>query len=60
VSQAESASNSNALPGPAEREAIVASLRGALTGEQSLTATLERDRQTEREREERTRVGLLP
>lgn len=47
-----------ALPGPAEREAIVTSLRGALAGEQSLTATLERDRQVERTREERTRVGF--
>lgn len=47
-----------ALPGPAEREAIVASLRGALVGGQSLTAALERDRQAERAREERTRVGL--
>jgi AbrB family looped-hinge helix DNA binding protein len=47
-----------ALPGPAEREAIVTSLRGALAGGQSLTATLERDRQAERAREERTRVEL--
>jgi AbrB family looped-hinge helix DNA binding protein len=45
-----------ALPGPAEREAIVASLRGALAGTQALTAVLERDRQTERAREERTRM----
>ena len=47
-----------ALPGPAEREAIVTSLRGALAGGQPLTATLERDRQAERAREERPRVGL--
>jgi AbrB family looped-hinge helix DNA binding protein len=47
-----------ALPGPSEREAIVASLRGALAGGQSPTATLERDRRAERAREERTRVGL--
>lgn len=48
-----------ALPGPTEREAIVASLRGALAGEQTLTAVLERDRQTERAREERARVSVL-
>jgi antitoxin PrlF len=48
-----------ALAGPAEREAIVASLRGALAGSgQTLTSTLERDRQAERAREERPRVGL--
>ncbi len=49
-----------ALSGPAEREAIVASLRGALAGAPSLTATLERDRRTEREHEERRRAGLRP
>jgi AbrB family looped-hinge helix DNA binding protein len=48
-----------ALPGPAEREAIVASLRGTLAGSgQTLTAALERDRRSERAREERPRVGL--
>jgi AbrB family looped-hinge helix DNA binding protein len=47
-----------ALPGPAEREAIVASLRGALGAGQKLTPTLERDRQAERTREQRPRVGL--
>jgi AbrB family looped-hinge helix DNA binding protein len=48
-----------ALPGPAERDAIVASLRGALAGAgQPLTAALERDRRAERAREERVRGGL--
>jgi AbrB family looped-hinge helix DNA binding protein len=48
-----------ALPGPLERAAIVASLRGALGGAgQSLTASLERERRSERAREERARVGL--
>jgi AbrB family looped-hinge helix DNA binding protein len=47
-----------ALPGPAEREAIVASLRGALGGGQPLTAALERDRRSERARDERAREGL--
>lgn len=44
-----------ALPGPAEREAIIASLRGALADEHSLTTALERDRRAERAREERSR-----
>jgi AbrB family looped-hinge helix DNA binding protein len=47
-----------ALPRPAEREAIVASLRGALAGPHALTAALERDRRAEREREERPRGGV--
>ncbi len=45
------------LSGPAERAAVVAGLRGALAGAPPLTAVLERDRRTEREREERRRVG---
>lgn len=44
------------LPGPAERAAVVADLRGALTDAPALTAVLERERRTEREREERRRV----
>jgi AbrB family looped-hinge helix DNA binding protein len=47
-----------ALPGPAERTAVVAGLRGALAGTPALTAVLERDRRTEREREERRRLEL--
>lgn len=46
-----------ALPGPVEREAIVADLRGALAGARHpLTTALELDRRAEREHEERTRV----
>lgn len=40
------------LPRPEERAAIVAGMRAALAG-QSLTASLERERRAEREREER-------
>jgi AbrB family looped-hinge helix DNA binding protein len=47
-----------ALSGPAERAAIVAGLRGAIAGAPALTAVLERDRRTEREREQRRRVEL--
>jgi AbrB family looped-hinge helix DNA binding protein len=49
---------SKALSGPAERAAVVAGLRGALIGAPPLTVVLERDRRTEREREERRRVEL--
>lgn len=42
-----------ALVGPAERRAIVANLRGALAGGPSLTAALESERRSEREREDR-------
>jgi AbrB family looped-hinge helix DNA binding protein len=41
-----------AVSGPAQRRAILAGLRGALAGEPSLTAALERERKAEREREE--------
>lgn len=48
-----------ALSGPVERAAIVASLRGALGGAgRQLTVSLERERRSERAREERTREGL--
>jgi antitoxin PrlF len=42
-----------AVADPAQRRAILASLRGALASGPSLTAAFERERQTEREREER-------
>ena len=42
-----------AVSDPARRRAISAGLRGALAGGPSLTASLERDRRAEREREER-------
>jgi AbrB family looped-hinge helix DNA binding protein len=42
-----------AVSDPAQRRAILTGLRGALAGEPSLTAALERDRRAEREREER-------
>jgi AbrB family looped-hinge helix DNA binding protein len=45
-----------ALAGPAERRAVVASLRGALAGGPSLTAALEAERRAERERED----GAIP
>jgi AbrB family looped-hinge helix DNA binding protein len=41
-----------AVAGPAERRAIVASLRGALAAGPSLTAGLEAERRRERERED--------
>lgn len=40
------------LIGPAERKAVVASLRGALAGGPSLTTALESERRYERERED--------
>ncbi len=46
-----------AVTGPAERRAIVASLRGALAGEPSLTAGLEAERRLEREREDHKSTG---
>jgi AbrB family looped-hinge helix DNA binding protein len=46
-----------AVAGPAERRAIVASLRGALAGGPSLTAGLEAERRLEREREDGKTVG---
>ena len=45
-----------AVTGPAERRAIVASLRGVLAGAPSLTAGLEAERRLERERED----GRIP
>lgn len=42
-----------AVASPAERRAIVASLRGALAGGPSLTAGLEAERRQDREREDR-------
>jgi AbrB family looped-hinge helix DNA binding protein len=41
------------LTGPAERKAIIARLRGALAGGPNLTAVLESERRSEREREDR-------
>ncbi|MHB8241377.1 MAG: AbrB/MazE/SpoVT family DNA-binding domain-containing protein [Solirubrobacteraceae bacterium] len=41
-----------AIQSPADRRAIVASLRGALAGTPSLTAGLEAERRLERERED--------
>jgi AbrB family looped-hinge helix DNA binding protein len=49
-----------AVVGPAERRAIVASLRGALAGGPSLTAGLEAERRLEREREDRAPRGTRP
>jgi AbrB family looped-hinge helix DNA binding protein len=46
-----------AVAGPAERRAIVASLRGALAGGPSLTAGLEAERRLEREREDHEMQG---
>ncbi len=45
-----------AIQSPADRRAIVASLRGALAGTPSLTAGLEAERRLEREREDRKGV----
>ena len=47
-----------AVAGPTERKAIVASLRGVLTGGPSLTAGLEAGRRLEREREDSKTTGL--
>jgi AbrB family looped-hinge helix DNA binding protein len=47
-----------AIAGPAERRAIVASLRGVLAGGPSLTAGLEAERRLEREREDRRIPGM--
>ena len=53
-----------AVADPVQRQAILASLRGALAGGPSLTEALERDRRSEREREERRyaewRAGRRP
>jgi AbrB family looped-hinge helix DNA binding protein len=49
-----------AVATPAERRAIVASLRGALAGGPSLTAGLEAERRLEREREDRHSTGTRP
>jgi len=49
-----------AVVGPAERRAIVASLRGALAGGPSLTTGLEAERRLEREREDRAPRGTRP
>ena len=46
-----------AVAGPAERRAVVASLRGALAGGPSLTAGLEAERRLEREREDGKTAG---
>jgi AbrB family looped-hinge helix DNA binding protein len=42
-----------AIASPADRRAVVASLRGALAGAPSLTTGLEAERRLEREREDR-------
>jgi len=47
-----------AIQSPADRRAIVASLRGALAGAVSLTEGLEAERRLEREREDRK--GMKP